>query len=128
MHGKGSSKYDNVRVGLNARLDTLQYFPILLEKLKIFDEEIEERQHIADKYNAALEGTMNVPLISRENQSAWAQYTIKVKPGMNRQAIVDRLQSAGVPTMIYYEKPLHLQTAYKNYPTVKSLEASETLS
>ena len=71
---------------------------------------------------------MNVPLISRENKSAWAQYTIKVKPDMNRQAIVDRLQSAGVPTMIYYEKPLHLQTAYKNYPTVKSLEASETLS
>tara|TARA_Y100001936_G_scaffold247938_2_gene294820 strand:- start:1222 stop:2355 length:1134 start_codon:yes stop_codon:yes gene_type:complete len=127
VHGKGSSKYDNVRVGLNARLDTLQA-AILLEKLKIFDEEIEERQHIADKYNAALEGTMNVPLISRENKSAWAQYTIKVKPGMNRQAIVDRLQSAGVPTMIYYEKPLHLQTAYKNYPTVKSLEASETLS
>lgn len=127
VHGKGSSKYDNVRVGLNARLDTLQA-AILLEKLKIFDEELKERQYIADKYNAAIEGTLTVPHVRQENKSAWAQYTAKVIPGMDRQAVVDHLQYVGVPTMIYYEKPLHLQTAYQKCPTVNSLETSETLS
>ncbi|TVM15338.1 aminotransferase DegT [Oceanidesulfovibrio indonesiensis] len=110
IHGKGADKYDNVRVGLNARLDTLQA-AILLPKLDIFEEEIELRGHVAGRYNellGAVDGVA-VPEIPKGNISAWAQYTIRVP---ERDHVQAALKDAGVPTAIYYPKPLHLQTAY----------------
>lgn len=127
VHGKGSSKYDNIRVGLNARLDTIQA-AILLEKLKIFEDELQNRQEIAATYNTALSDVVRVPLVSEKRKSAWAQYTIQLTEKMDRATIIDGLKGLGIPTMVYYEKPLHLQTAYKHFPTTGNLENSEILA
>lgn len=112
VHGKGTDKYDNVRIGMNGRLDTMQA-AILLEKMKIFDEEIELRDKVYKRYNAGLKGAAGVPSIIDGGTSVWAQYTITVP---NRDAVAAKLKTAGVPTAIYYPKPLHQQTAYKHYP------------
>ena len=112
VHGKGTDKYDNVRIGMNGRLDTMQA-AILLEKMKIFDEEIELRDKVYKRYNAGLKGVAGVPSILDGGTSVWAQYTITVP---NRDAVAAKLKAAGVPTAIYYPKPLHQQTAYKHYP------------
>ena len=127
VHGKGQHKYDNVRIGLNARLDTIQA-AILLEKLKIFDDELSERQHVAEHYNETLKQIVHVPHTIEGATSAWAQYTIKLKQDMNRSKIMHDLKEKGIPTMVYYEKPLHLQAAYKYFPKVDSLQVSEFLS
>lgn len=112
VHGKGTDKYDNVRIGLNARLDTLQA-AILIEKLNIFGEEIEKRNVIAARYAQELGGHMKVPFVMEGAVSTWAQYTLSVSDREKGQAA---LKEAGVPTAIYYPKPLHQQTAYKDYP------------
>jgi len=112
VHGKGTDKYDNVRIGMNGRLDPMQA-AILLEKMKIFDEEIELRDKVYKRYNAGLKGVAGVPSILDGGTSVWAQYTITVP---NRDAVAAKLKAAGVPTAIYYPKPLHQQTAYKHYP------------
>ncbi|MGN6463030.1 MAG: DegT/DnrJ/EryC1/StrS family aminotransferase [Pseudolabrys sp.] len=112
VHGKGTDKYDNVRIGMNGRLDTMQA-AILLEKMKIFDEEIDLRDKVYKRYNAGLKGVAGVPSIIDGGTSVWAQYTITVP---NRDAVAAKLKTAGVPTAIYYPKPLHQQTAYKHYP------------
>ena len=127
VHGKGSSKYDNIRVGLNARLDTIQA-AILLEKLKIFEDELQNRQQIAATYNKALSDIVRVPIVSEKRKSAWAQYTIQLTEQMDRTIIIDGLKELGIPTMVYYEKPLHLQTAYKHFPTSGDLKNSELLA
>ena len=108
-------------------MDTIQA-AILLEKLKIFDDELQERQQIATRYNESLSGIVDVPLIPEGKTSAWAQYTIKLPPSMVRETVIRDLREAGIPTMIYYEKPLHLQTAYKDCPTSSRLEISKSLS
>jgi len=112
VHGKGGDKYDNIRIGLNARLDTIQA-AILIEKLSIFAEEIEKRNRIAKRYNDGLGDLVEVPFVIDGAVSTWAQYTIKVK---NRTELQARLKEKNVPSAIYYPKPLHQQTAYKNYP------------
>ena len=112
VHGKGSHKYDNERIGLNARLDTIQA-AVLLQKLKIFPEELEKRQLVADRYNKALGDVAQVPELPSGITSAWAQYTIVVE---DRTALQERLKAVGVPNVVYYPMPLHLQTAYKNFP------------
>lgn len=125
VHGKGSDKYDNVRIGMNGRLDTIQA-AILIEKLKIFDEEIELRDRVYKRYNAGLKDVAGVPAIVTGGTSVWAQYTINVP---NRDAVAARLKTAGIPTAIYYPKPLHQQTAYRHYPAVPSgLKNSEALA
>lgn len=125
VHGQGSDKYDNVRIGMNGRLDTMQA-AILLEKLSIFEEEIAARQNVADGYRAALEGAVEVPGVMTGAVSAWAQYTIKLD---DRDGVAARLKAAGVPTAIYYPRPLHRQTAYRDYPVAPSgLPVSEALS
>ena len=116
VHGKGSDKYDNVRVGLNARLDTLQA-AILIEKLAIFADEIKERQRVANRYSAGLRGVLKPPEVPANMLSAWAQYTLVATSEAQRTQIMERLKDAGVPTMIYYPKPLHQQTAYRMHPT-----------
>ncbi len=112
VHGKGSDKYDNVRVGVNARLDTLQA-AILLEKLAVFPEEIIKRNKIAERYAKGLSGVVGVPAVLPGAISTWAQYTVA---SQHREAIMADLKQMNVPTVVYYAKPLHHQTAYKDYP------------
>ncbi len=128
FHGKGTEKYDNVRVGLNARLDTVQA-AILLEKLKVFPEEINLRNAIAARYTNALKNTVQVPMVIEQATSVWAQYTIRLPKFIDRNQLIADLNQQGVPTMIYYPKPLHLQTAYQQYPRAsENLLVSEQLA
>lgn len=113
IHGKGSHKYDNVRVGINGRLDTLQA-AILIEKLAIFEDEAAARQAAAERYAARLSGLLEVPRLIEGATSAWAQYTVKVE---RRDEVADRLKNAGIPTAVYYPLPLHRQPAYRSCPT-----------
>lgn len=121
VHGQGSDKYDNVRIGMNARLDTIQA-AILLEKLKILPSEIIGRQKVAKAYNNVLNSVVKVPFVLRDLTSAWAQYTICIPKNINRAQLIHNLKELGIPTMVYYVKPLHLQSAYKNYPTAKGAD------
>lgn len=114
VHGQGSDKYQNIRVGMNGRLDTLQA-AILIEKLAIFPEELKLRQHVADRYQAGLEECAVSPVVRKDCQSAWAQYTLKVDP-LKRQELMEGLKKEGIPSVIYYPIPLHQQEAYKMYP------------
>jgi len=134
VHGKGVDKYDNVRVGLNARLDTLQA-AILLAKFERFPSEVESRQKVAASYASALAGLVETPTVPEGRLSAWAQYTVRLgKHAPRRDAIQKELGAAGVPTAVYYGKPLHIQGAYsglgyaaENFPL--SMQASsEVLS
>jgi dTDP-4-amino-4,6-dideoxygalactose transaminase len=127
VHGHGSDKYDNVRLGLTARLDTMQA-AILIEKLKIFDDEIAARNRIAQRYANGLGNVVAVPRVADDCTSIWAQYTVRV-PGGRRDALAETLKAQGVPTMIYYPKSLHQQTAYKHFPVADSgVSVSERLS
>ena len=114
VHGSGSDKYDNVRLGLTGRLDTFQA-AVLIEKLALFPEEIEARMRIAARYSEMLDGIVAPQTIAPNIVSTWAQYTIRV-PGGRRDAFMSSLKEAGVPSVIYYGKPLHRQTAYKHWP------------
>ncbi|MBX9805942.1 MAG: DegT/DnrJ/EryC1/StrS aminotransferase family protein [Alphaproteobacteria bacterium] len=129
VHGQGTDKYDNVRIGMNGRLDTIQA-AILIEKLAIFDEELTARQTVADAYNQALRDIVEVPQLMEGVTSAWAQYTLRLPKHIDRSKLMANLKEAGIPTMVYYVKPLHLQTAYKQYPTATggSLPVCENLS
>lgn len=129
VHGQGSDKYDNVRIGMNGRLDTLQA-AILIEKLKIFPDELIARQKTADAYDEALKSIVQVPLVMKNATSAWAQYTIRLPKHIDRNKLIAELKEAGVPTVVYYVKPLHLQTAYKHYPTANgdNLPVCESLA
>jgi UDP-2-acetamido-2-deoxy-ribo-hexuluronate aminotransferase len=112
LHGKGKEKYDVVRVGVNSRLDTLQA-AILLAKLEIFGQELEKRHEIAAKYSELLAGHVATPLLPNQgDRFAWAQYTIKVP---NRDAMQARLRTDGIPSNVYYPRPMHLQPAYLTF-------------
>ncbi|WP_445501651.1 DegT/DnrJ/EryC1/StrS family aminotransferase [Microvirga sp. G4-2] len=127
VHGQGSDKYDNVRIGMNGRLDTMQA-AILIEKLKIFPSEVEARDRIAKRYNDLLRDVAIVPDTPEGYTSVWAQYTLRL-PGLNREQFQADMKAAGVPTMVYYPKPLHQQTAYKNYPVAgNGLPVAERLA
>jgi dTDP-4-amino-4,6-dideoxygalactose transaminase len=124
-HGTGGAKYDIVRVGFNSRLDTLQA-AILLAKLPALDTEIAARERLARRYDAALAGAVETPPRPAGTASAWAQYTIQ-SPARDR--IAQHLKSKGIPTAIYYPKPMHLQPAYAGHGEGEgSLPVSETLS
>ncbi len=114
IHGQGVDKYENVRIGMNGRLDTMQA-AVLIEKLKIFPDEIVARDRIAQRYNAALGDQAIVPRVMEGATSVWAQYTLRI-PGFDRGAFQAALRDAGIPTAIYYPKPLHRQIAYERYP------------
>jgi dTDP-4-amino-4,6-dideoxygalactose transaminase len=115
VHGQNmSDKYDNVRVGLTGRLDTMQA-AILLEKLKIFPDEIAARNAAAERYGNALGNVAAVPRVPEGLTSVWAQYTIRVEGG-GRDALAAALKAEGIPTAIYYPKPLHRQSAYDRFP------------
>ena len=126
FHGKGSDKYDNVRIGMNSRLDTLQA-AILLEKLAIFEEEIAARQIVATRYSNGLRDVAITPFVMDNCVSVWAQYTIRV-PAAKRAGFMAAMKAKGVPTNVYYPKPLHQQTAYKRFPVAgNGLPLSEKL-
>jgi dTDP-4-amino-4,6-dideoxygalactose transaminase len=110
VHGKGADKYDNIRIGLNSRLDTLQA-AILLAKLAAFPDELIARRVVAENYNARLRQDFLVPEIPSGYQSAWAQYTVRPRHG-TREECLQKLAVHGVPSAIYYSKPLHLQPAF----------------
>jgi dTDP-4-amino-4,6-dideoxygalactose transaminase len=113
VHGKGSDKYDNVRVGFNGRMDTLQA-AIVLSKFSIFPEEVELRQQAAGRYERLLRGIKGVtaPCVPDGYKSVWAQYSVLATSEPHRQRLQSGLKEAGVPTAVYYPKPLHLQTAF----------------
>ncbi len=126
QHGKGQNKYDNLHVGMNSRLDTLQA-SILIAKLKIFPDEVLQRQRVADLYSTALSDTVKTPHIINGATSVWAQYTVRVT-GKCRNQIAHDLHSQDIPTAVYYPKPLHQQTAYQACPRAAAhLPVSEML-
>lgn len=113
VHGQGKDKYNNIRIGLNARLDTLQA-AILLPKLRIFPQELAARQRVSQKYSAALAGLqqdISIPVVPSGYNSSWAQYSLLAD---KREIIMKTLNKEGIPTAIYYPLPLHLQAAYSN--------------
>jgi dTDP-4-amino-4,6-dideoxygalactose transaminase len=126
VHGQGTDKYDNVRIGINGRLDTIQA-AVLIEKLKVFKDEIAARDRIAEHYNRLLSDSAIVPVMLDGATSVWAQYTLRL-PGFDRSAFQASLKAAGVPTAVYYPRPLHQQTAYKEFPIAgNGLPISERL-
>ena len=126
-HGQGSQKYDNVRIGLNSRLDTLQA-AILLQKLAIFDDEILARQRVAQRYDEGLRDLVATPQVMQDCVSVWAQYTIRI-PGGWRDAFMAKMRARGVPTNIYYPKPLTQQEAYRHFPVAgNGVAVSERLA
>jgi dTDP-4-amino-4,6-dideoxygalactose transaminase len=128
VHGQGSDKYDNVRLGLTGRLDTMQA-AILLEKLKIFEDEIAARNRVAERYARGLGNVVAVPRLASGCSSIWACYTIRLPKGTDRDGFAAALKAQGVPTAIYYTKSMHQQTAYRDYPVADGgLPASERLS
>jgi dTDP-4-amino-4,6-dideoxygalactose transaminase len=128
VHGKGSDNYDNVRLGLTGRLDTMQA-AVLIEKLKIFEDEIAARNKIAERYARGLGNVVTVPRLASGCTSVWAQYTIRLPKGTDRDGFAADLKAQGIPTAIYYTKSMHQQTAYKHYPVADGgLPASERLS
>lgn len=127
IHGRGAHKYDNVRIGANSRLDTLQA-AILLEKLAIFPDELLARQAVADRYEAALADVATTPRTPGA-RSSWAQYVVTLPEGADRDAVQAAMRARGVPTAVYYPRPLHRQTAYRDFPADPAgLPASEALA
>ena len=113
VHGQGSDKYDNVRLGLNGRMDTIQC-AVVLAKLTVFEDELKARQDVADWYDKYLDASFDRPLRDKEYFSAWAQYTVLAKDEEQRSKIVAGMKEKDIPVMNYYPIPLHQQTAYKN--------------
>jgi dTDP-4-amino-4,6-dideoxygalactose transaminase len=125
VHGQGSDKYENVRIGVNSRLDTIQA-AVLLEKMKIFPEELELRDAVARRYNDAFRASNRivVPRVIDGAQSTWAQYTIQVP---DRDRLQSALKAKGIPTAVYYPIPLSQQKGYKHYPSAPT-PVSEKIS
>ncbi len=127
VHGEGVDRSEAVRIGLTGRLDTIQA-AVLLEKLKIFPDEIVARNEVAARYSEGLSDVAIVPRTGNESTSVWAQYTIRLKPG-RRDGLAAALKAEGIPTAIYYTKPLHRQPAYRGFPLAEGgVPVSEQLS
>lgn len=112
IHGKGADKYDNVRIGLNSRLDTLQA-AVLQVKLQSFDRELEQVNVAAEAYSRQLSSHVVTPVVPSGYRSSWAQYTIQLPDISCRNALQQALRSVGIPSMVYYPKPMHAQTAFR---------------
>ena len=128
VHGQGRDKYENERIGMTARLDTIQA-AILLSKLSIFDDELTTRQQVADQYENLLGGKVTTPLLAAGATSSWAQYVIQLPDGADRQAVQDRMGSKNIPTAVYYPRPMHTQPPYLRYPVAQDgLSVTERLA
>jgi dTDP-4-amino-4,6-dideoxygalactose transaminase len=127
LHGEGVDRSEAARIGITGRLDTIQA-AVLIEKLKIFPDEIAARNRVAARYSDALADLAIVPGTGNRATSVWAQYTIRLKPG-RRDALAATLKAQGIPTAIYYTKPLHKQPAYRDFPLADGgVPVSEQLS
>ena len=115
VHGKGTDKYDNVRIGLNSRLDTLQA-AILQVKLSVFDDEVARIDAAAREYTRRLSGKVVTPVVPEGFGSSWAQYTVQLESPAQRAHVQGVLKEAGIPSMVYYPKPMHGQTAFSALP------------
>lgn len=112
IHGKGESKYDNVRIGMNSRLDTVQA-AILKVKLKAFAEsELEAVNCVARQYSDALKESVMIPVVQKDSYSSWAQCTIQLQDSTVRNTLQQYLKEKGIPSMVYYSKPMHLQRVF----------------
>lgn len=129
VHGKGEMKYDNVRIGMNSRLDTLQA-AILLVKFKAFrDYELTDINEVARRYSEMLKGVVKyTPVVEAGSYSSWAQYTIQLESREQRDRVQRELKEKGIPTMVYYPKPMHCQTAYKDEKIYGACPNAELLS
>jgi dTDP-4-amino-4,6-dideoxygalactose transaminase len=116
VHGEGRHRYEAVRIGTNSRFDTIQA-AVLIEKLKIFADEIAARERIARRYNEHLSDVVKVPLVAEGSTSVWAQYTIRLPAG-RRDGFAAALKQQGIPTAVYYPIPLNRQEAYRHFPVV----------
>jgi len=125
VHGKGDNKYDNIRIGMNARMDTIQA-AILIEKLKIFPDEIIARNALATSYNQAFKDILITPNIPENCTSTWAQYVLRIDAS-RRENLLNKLKERNIPTVVYYPIPLHQQKAYSHYPHCNP-DLSEKLS
>src|SRR5215208_8283659 len=127
VHGQGTDRYDNVRIGITGRLDTMQA-AILIEKLKIFEDEIAARNEVVRRYNDGLANVAIVPQVPDGYTSVWAQYTIRLAAGRRDKLAAD-LKAQGIPTAIYYPRPLHKLAAYTNFPLAEGgVPVSEKLA
>ena len=113
VHGMGSDRYDNVMIGINGRMDTIQA-AVVLAKLDVFEDELAARQNVARWYEEELKNSFVLPETDPEYFSSWAQYTLLAKDEQERDGIVAAMKEKNIPVMIYYPKPLHEQTAFKN--------------
>lgn len=113
VHGKGKNKYDNIRIGVNSRLDTIQA-AVLLEKLAVFDEEVDLRNAVADRYTERLRGVVKTPTVPEGFRSSWAQYTVRLESTEQRTRLQEALKAQDVPTMVYYPIPLHQAGAFRD--------------
>ena len=127
LHGEGVDRSEAARIGITGRLDTIQA-AVLIEKLKIFPDEILARNRVAARYSDALADVAAVPRVGNESSSVWAQYTLRVDPA-RRDVFAAALKAEGIPTAIYYTKPLHRQPAYRDFPVADGgVPVSEQLS
>lgn len=127
VHGKGSFKYDNIRIGWNSRLDTLQA-AILIPKLEAFRKyELEVVNRVAEKYTKELKDIVKVPVIPKGYHSSWAQYTIQLKNQESRDGLQIFLKEKNIPTMVYYPKPMHVQRAFTKQKVYQTCPVSEKL-
>ncbi len=126
MHGEGRDKYENLRIGRNSRLDSIQA-AVLLAKLEIFADELEARQTVAARYSGALEEVVQVPEIPDDATSSWAQYTVLLPEGVDRGVAREAMAARGIPTAVYYDRPLHRQRAYETYPRARDVSGAESI-
>ena len=128
VHGKGSSKYDNVRIGMNSRLDTLQAAVLLAKFPTFIEKELDWMQSISIQYTEQLKEIVTTPFIKDGFYSSWAQYTIQVSDKTVRDGLQAYLKGQGIPSAVYYQKPMHRQLAFKgneyddnDYPVASKL-------
>lgn len=126
VHGKGEDKYDNVRIGMNSRLDTLQA-AVLMEKLAFFDEEVALCNQVADMYTSRLRDLVKTPVVKEDMMSSWAQYTVCLAGSEQRKRVMNALAAEGIPSAIYYKKPMHLQKAFERYPSELKYKTLENI-
>lgn len=111
VHGKGGDKYDNIRIGMNSRLDTIQA-AVLIQKLSFFEEEIAACNRVAKRYDEQLHDIVKTPVILDHMRSSWAQYTICLRDAEERDKVMAQLKADGIPNAVYYKKPMHSQQAF----------------